>query len=35
MEHGTLRQGADVLERLGHRIDDEALRAVLRASGLS
>ncbi|MFI6352255.1 hypothetical protein ACIBJF_06215 [Streptomyces sp. NPDC050743] len=34
-ERGTLRQGADVLERLGHRIDDEALQAVLRASGLS
>ncbi|MFF7237003.1 hypothetical protein [Streptomyces collinus] len=35
LERGTLRQGADVLDRLGHRIDDEALKAVLRASGLS
>lgn len=35
LEHGTLRHGADVLDRLGHRIDDETLRAVLRASGLS
>ncbi|MEV6293574.1 hypothetical protein AB0M41_24735 [Streptomyces sp. NPDC051896] len=35
MERGTLSQGTDVLERLGHRIDDEALQAVLRASGLS
>ncbi|WP_225830037.1 hypothetical protein [Streptomyces sp. NK08204] len=35
VERGTLRQGAEVLERLGHRIDGEALQAVLRASGLS
>ncbi|MFG2128694.1 hypothetical protein ACGFNV_12985 [Streptomyces sp. NPDC048751] len=35
LERGTLHQGADVLERLGHRIDDETARAVLRASGLS
>ncbi|MEV6028243.1 hypothetical protein [Streptomyces sp. NPDC052036] len=35
LERGTLRHGADVLERLGRRIDDEAMRAVLRASGLS
>ncbi|MEU6667173.1 hypothetical protein [Streptomyces sp. NPDC046727] len=35
LERGTLRQGADVLDRLGHRIDDETVRAVLRASGLS
>ncbi|MER5428313.1 hypothetical protein [Streptomyces sp. NPDC002588] len=35
VERGTLRQGADVLEQLGHRIDDETARAVLRASGLS
>ncbi|MGW4564366.1 hypothetical protein ACWEN3_18755 [Streptomyces sp. NPDC004561] len=34
-ERGTLRHGADVLERLGHRIDDETAQAVLRASGLS
>lgn len=34
LERGTLRQGADVLERLGHGIDDETLRAVLKASGL-
>ncbi|MFI5683453.1 hypothetical protein [Streptomyces sp. NPDC051636] len=33
-ERGTLRQGTEVLERLGHRIDDETARAVLRASGL-
>ncbi|MEU4872057.1 hypothetical protein [Streptomyces sp. NPDC021608] len=32
---GTLRHGADVLERLGRRIDDETARAVLAASGLS
>jgi hypothetical protein len=32
--HGTLLQGADVLARLGHRIDDETAEAVLRASGL-
>ncbi|MHB9863730.1 hypothetical protein [Streptomyces sp. YIM S03343] len=35
LERGTLSQGADVLDRLGHRIDDETTRAVLRASGLS
>ncbi|MEU1516045.1 hypothetical protein ABZ490_28565 [Streptomyces sp. NPDC005811] len=35
LERGTLLQGADVLEQLGHRIDDETTRAVLRASGLS
>ncbi|MFE7278656.1 hypothetical protein [Streptomyces sp. NPDC057623] len=35
LERGTLRHGADVLDRLGHRIDDETVRAVLRASGLS
>ncbi|MGW5256300.1 hypothetical protein ACWERW_25440 [Streptomyces sp. NPDC004012] len=35
LERGTLRHGADVLERLGRRIDDEAMEAVLRASGLS
>ncbi|KUN82188.1 hypothetical protein AQJ66_22445 [Streptomyces bungoensis] len=35
LERGTLRQGAAVLERLGHRIDDETLQAMLRASGLS
>lgn len=35
LEHGTLHHGADVLERIGHEIDDETVRAVLRASGLS
>jgi hypothetical protein len=35
IDRGTLRQGAEVLERLGHRIDDETAQAVLRASGLS
>ncbi|WP_327725043.1 hypothetical protein [Streptomyces europaeiscabiei] len=35
VERGTLLQGADILEQLGHRIDDETTRAVLRASGLS
>ncbi|MFF4508898.1 hypothetical protein [Streptomyces sp. NPDC001401] len=35
LERGTLRHGADVLYRLGHRIDDETVQAVLRASGLS
>ncbi|MBB3078854.1 hypothetical protein [Streptomyces violarus] len=35
LERGTLRHGADVLERLGHRIDDETGHAVFRASGLS
>ncbi|MEU4084987.1 hypothetical protein [Streptomyces aureus] len=34
VECGTLRQGAELLDRLGHRIDDETARAVLRASGL-
>ncbi|MFI2640780.1 hypothetical protein [Streptomyces sp. NPDC018610] len=34
LERGTLRQGADVLHRLGERIDDETAQAVLRASGL-
>ncbi|MFF9274578.1 hypothetical protein [Streptomyces griseosporeus] len=35
LAHGTLRSGADVWERLGHGIDDDLVRAVLRASGLS
>ncbi|MFF7308897.1 hypothetical protein [Streptomyces sp. NPDC008137] len=35
LERGTLRHGGDVLERLGHRIDDETGHAVFRASGLS
>ena len=35
IERGTLRQGADVLQQLGHRIDDDTAQAVLRASGLS
>lgn len=35
LERGTLRQGADVLDRLGRRIDDETAQAVLRESGLS
>ncbi|MEU0068100.1 hypothetical protein ABZ027_00765 [Streptomyces sp. NPDC006332] len=35
VERGTLLHGADVLEQLGHRIDDEITRAVLRVSGLS
>jgi hypothetical protein len=35
LERGTLLRGADVLHRLGRRIDDETVRAVLRASGLS
>ncbi|MHC3467430.1 hypothetical protein ACYF6T_01835 [Streptomyces sp. 7R007] len=35
LERGTLRHGADVLDRLGRRIDDETAEAVLRASGLS
>lgn len=33
-EHGTLLEGTDVLEQLGHRIDDVTTRAVLRASGI-
>jgi hypothetical protein len=28
-------QGTDVLERLGHEIDDSTAQAVLRASGIS
>lgn len=35
VERGTLLQGADVLNDLGHSIDDETARAALRASGLS
>ena len=35
LERGTLHQGFDVLRRLGRRIDDETVRAVLRQSGLS
>lgn len=35
LERGTLRLGADVMERLGYHIDDETVQAVLRASGLS
>jgi hypothetical protein len=35
LERGTLLRGADVMHRLGRRIDDETVRAVLRASGLS
>ncbi|MFC9130422.1 hypothetical protein ACFT4A_26710 [Streptomyces sp. NPDC057099] len=35
LERGTLRHGTEVLERLGHRIDDETVHAVFRASGLS
>ncbi|MER6627531.1 hypothetical protein ABT301_04695 [Streptomyces sp. NPDC000987] len=35
LERGTLRAGADLLDRLGHRIDEESARAVFRASGLS
>ncbi|MFJ9821454.1 hypothetical protein ACIRU3_40650 [Streptomyces sp. NPDC101151] len=35
LERGTLRHGVDVLNRLGHRIDDETVQEVLRASGLS
>ncbi|WP_369226095.1 hypothetical protein AB5J52_35270 [Streptomyces sp. R39] len=35
LERGTLRQGADIIQRIGHRIDDETVQAVLRASGLS
>lgn len=34
VERGTLLQGVDVLNRLGHSIDDDTVRAVLRASGL-
>ncbi|MGI5423475.1 hypothetical protein [Streptomyces sp. CA-179760] len=35
LERGTLRHGREVLERLGHRIDDETGYEVFRASGLS
>ncbi|MEV6483100.1 hypothetical protein [Streptomyces sp. NPDC051576] len=35
LERGTLGLGADVMERLGHHIDDDTVQAVLRASGLS
>ena len=35
LQRGTLRSGADVMERLGRHIDDESVQAVLRASGLS
>ncbi|MCX5435278.1 MULTISPECIES: hypothetical protein [unclassified Streptomyces] len=35
IEQGALRQGADVLEHLGHRIDDETTQSALSASGLS
>ncbi|NNN34259.1 hypothetical protein HLK59_28630 [Streptomyces sp. S3(2020)] len=35
VERGTLLQGGDVLDRLGHDIDDETVLAVLKASGLS
>jgi hypothetical protein len=34
LERGLLREGADVLERLGHRIDVDTTKAVLRQSGL-
>jgi hypothetical protein len=34
-ERGTLRQGTDVRRHLGHLIDDETARSVLRASGIS
>lgn len=33
-EHGTLRSGTDVLQRLGEGIDGPAAKAVFRASGL-
>lgn len=33
--HGTLREGTDILRQLGHEIDDETARSVLRASGIS
>ncbi|MCX5424787.1 transposase [Streptomyces sp. NBC_00078] len=35
LERGTLRLGADLMERLGQHIDAETVEAVLRASGLS
>ncbi|WP_324785248.1 hypothetical protein [Streptomyces sp. H51] len=34
LERGTLRTGAGLLDRLGHRIDEESARAVFRESGL-
>ncbi|MFF3884300.1 hypothetical protein [Streptomyces sp. NPDC001914] len=35
VERGTLLQGADLMDRLGQSIDEETVRAVLKASGLS
>lgn len=35
LERGTLCEGAEVWERLGHEIDDTLARAILTASGLS
>ncbi|MPY36471.1 hypothetical protein FNH09_36185 [Streptomyces adustus] len=35
LERGTLREGAEVLERLRREIDDETARAVLERSGIS
>ncbi|WP_460070748.1 hypothetical protein [Streptomyces sp. YKOK-I1] len=35
LERGTLRQGEQVLRRLTEQIDDETVKAVLRASGMS
>ncbi|MFI7412900.1 hypothetical protein ACIBU0_29920 [Streptomyces sp. NPDC049627] len=32
--HGTLLEGRDVLEQLGHQVDDVTTQAVLRASGI-
>ncbi|SHI41567.1 hypothetical protein [Streptomyces sp. 3214.6] len=34
LERGTLREGAEVLERLRHEIDDPIAQAILKASGL-
>ncbi|MGW0820250.1 hypothetical protein [Streptomyces sp. NPDC002845] len=34
LERGTLRSGAPVLERLGHRVDAEAWRGIARAAEL-
>ncbi|MFD9006834.1 hypothetical protein ACFV0T_38855 [Streptomyces sp. NPDC059582] len=34
-ERGTLREGSEVLARLGREIDDATARAVLRESGIS
>ncbi|MER5599131.1 hypothetical protein [Streptomyces sp. NPDC002265] len=34
LERGTLREGAEVLARLGREIDDETARAVLGRSGI-